>query len=89
MPQCGIDCDIDIDSVAPCWHSLSQVYLAQLQETASAYAASMPEPADGKAALLGWPDSAHLPPSCDLPVKDLGLSKKVMMRQQLHRTCLL
>lgn len=50
----------------------------QMQETASAYAASMPEPTDARAELLGWPDSAHLPPTCDLPVKDLGLSKKVV-----------
>lgn len=49
-----------------------------MQATTSAYAASLSEPADGTAELLGWPDSAPLQPTCDLPVKALGLSKKVL-----------
>lgn len=49
----------------------------QIQATTAVYAASMGEPTDSTSGLLGWPDATPWPPTCDLPVKDLGLSKKV------------
>ena len=51
----------------------SNLRSVQMQATTSAYAASMPE--TGK--LLGWPDLTPLQATCDIPVKALGLSKKV------------
>ena len=57
----------------------SKVHCVQIQATTSAYASSLCEPADSTTELLGWPDSALLPPTCDLPVQALGLSKKVLL----------
>ena len=49
----------------------------QTQATTLACAASLNEPSGNTAELLGWPDATLLLPTCNLPVKALGLSKKV------------
>ncbi|KAL3133778.1 hypothetical protein ABBQ32_008258 [Trebouxia sp. C0010 RCD-2024] len=55
---------------------LGQALFPNFQATTAVYAASMGEPTDSTSGLLGWPDATPWPPTCDLPVKDLGLSKK-------------
>ncbi|KAL3143319.1 hypothetical protein ABBQ38_002158 [Trebouxia sp. C0009 RCD-2024] len=56
--------------------SLGQALFPNFQATTAVYAASMGEPTNSTSGLLGWPDATPWPSTCDLTVKDLGLSKK-------------
>ncbi len=48
-----------------------------MQETAASYEGAVPERVDDVGQQLGWPDTSQLQSTCDLPVKQLGLNKKV------------
>ncbi len=50
-----------------------------MQATTSTYQQAAPVQFDG--APQGWPDMTHLEPTCNVPVKELHLSKKVTKQQ--------
>ena len=53
-----------------------------VQATAASYQSAVPEVAPDSYQLPAWPDTSQLQATCELPVKELGLSKKVSMATQ-------
>lgn len=56
-----------------------------VQVTTTSYEGAVPELMNGTPELLGWPETSQLGPTCDLPAKELGLSKKVTIDR--HSCC--
>ena len=47
------------------------------------YQSVVPEEAEESYRLPAWPNPAQVQATCDLPVKELGLSKKVSNNEEL------
>lgn len=82
----GNESQVKLQKWAEAQHkTLGQALFPDYQATAMSYQSVVPEVAEESYRLPAWPDPAQVQATCDLPVKELGLSKKAA--EGVHSFC--